>query len=41
MSPCKPDQHRLTFINEEQGETTWRCEDCNETIINYQDTHGG
>jgi len=32
---------RLDFVSCEHGEMTWRCLDCGETIIQYQDCNGG
>ena len=43
--PCTksalPDgEHRLEFRDNKNGETTWICRDCLETITDYSDHQG-
>lgn len=41
MTTCEANSHRLEFVDEKNGEITWRCLDCGETITSYQDGQGG
>lgn len=38
MNYCTPNEHRLEFLSCKDGETTYLCLECTETITQYQDT---
>jgi hypothetical protein len=40
MSTCAPWEHRLEWLSEENGITTYYCLDCAELITQFQDTQG-
>lgn len=38
---CTHEETRWEFKDFSNGEETWRCLDCGETIMRYMDSNGG